>query len=142
MANGFTQRFRGKITAQSIWANGSQQYGAGAYVAYSTAGTQTLGLERLSAINAASAASVFTLGGMPVAGLEKILDLTVSSGVFIKAAAGSCFDPSTNTVFKSTYAQRLTLIGISSVAWRIRGVYPDTTAGGAPVGGGTLSTTT
>lgn len=144
MANGFTQRFRGKVQATQLWLQGIPLLGApGVNASYSTAGTQTLGNEPISSINASSAISIWTLGSAPVPGVRKVLELTaVSSGAFIKAAAGTAFDASTNTVMKSTYPMRIELVGVSTVRWSIVQAYPDTTAGGAPVGGITLSTTT
>lgn len=142
MATGFVQRFKGKIAAAALWFNGAQVFGPGAYVAYSTAGTQTIGAQALAKITASSAISIFTMSDLPAPGLEKFFDLAVTSGMFLKAASGASFDNSTNTVIKSTYNMRLNLMGLSSAKWAIMGVYPDTTAGGAPVGGITLSTTT
>lgn len=140
--NGFTNRSKGKATFQAVWFGGSAQYGSGSRVAYSTAGTQALGLEGICSINASSGASVFSMSELPAPGLTKMFDLTVSSAVFIKAAAGASFDASTNTVIKSTYTGRITLRGLTTAKWTIVDVYPDTTVGGAPVGGVTLSTTT
>lgn len=140
--NGIMQRFKGKIAAAALFLGGVYQYGPGSRVAYSTAGTQTLGAEGIASINASSGISIFSMADLPSAGQTKVFDLTVSSGVFIKAAAGASFDASTNTVIKSTYSQRITLRGLSTAKWTIVDVYPDSTAGGAPVGGVTLSTTT
>lgn len=148
MSNGFTQRFKGKIQAAALWLGNSAQFGPTANRAYSTAaGTNglaigTIGPEAVPSINASSALSVWQLTGPIVAGSRQTLDLTVSSAAFIKAPTGVSFDGSTNTVFKSTYTMRVSMLGLSSVAMRITDVYPDTTAGGAPVGGITLSTTT
>jgi hypothetical protein len=141
--SGFVTRVKGKATYAALWLGASAQYGNGAYVAYSTAGTQTLGREKVSSINASSGASVFTMSELPVPGLEREINMiTVSSAAFLKAAAGASFDASTNTVIKSTYTQRISLLGLTTAKWQITGVYPDNTAGGAPVGGITLSTTT
>lgn len=146
--NGFVQRFKGKIQATALFLGGSQVYGGGAAKSYSTAaGTGSLaigqlGPETVQTINASSGLSIFTMTDKPQAGESKVLDLLVSSGVFIKAASGVSFDSSTNPVFKSTYSMRVQLIGISSVAWRISNVFPMSTAGGAPLGGITLSQTT
>lgn len=142
MATGFTQRFKGKITGAALWLGGAPVYGPGSRVAYSTAGTQNIANEAISSINASSAMSIWSMTGLPAPGLQKVFDLTVSSGAFIKAAAGASFDASTATVIKSTYAMRLTLMGLSSAKWSIIDVYPETTLGGAPVGGVTLTTTT
>lgn len=141
--SGFTSRNKGKSTQVSFWNGASPQFGPGAYVAYSTAGTQTLGQEKISALTASSAIAIFSMSELPRPGLEREINvLSVSSGVFLKAAPGASFDASTNTVIKSTYAQRISLLGLTTAKWQITGVYPDTTAGGAPVGGITLSTTT
>lgn len=149
MASGFVQRWNGKIRAASLWLGGSQKFGPGARASYSTAaGTNglaigTIGPEGVVSINASSGASVFTLTDQIQAGFTKVLDLVVTSSVFIKAPTGVALDATTtNLVFKSTYSQRVSVVGLSSVAIRITDVYPDTTAGGAPVGGLTLSATT
>lgn len=144
MSNGFLQRFQGKISAAALWVAGYPQAGPGSAVAYSTAaGEQTLGPEKVSLITASSALSVFDLGSPPYPGVEKDIHIvSVSSGVFIKAAAGTAFDPSTNTVFKSTYAMLVSLIGETSLKWGIKSVFPPSTAGVATNGGITLSTTT
>lgn len=147
-ANGFVQRFKGKAQLAALWLGGSARFGSAAKVAYSTAaGTNglaigTIGLEAVPSINASSALSIWQLSNPVQAGWTQVLDLTVSSGAFIKAPSGVSFDGSTNTVIKSTYTMRLSLVSLSSIAMRITDVYPDTTAGGAPVGGVTLSTTT
>lgn len=141
MANGFTQRFKGKITASSLWLGGSPQFGPGAYVAYSTAGSMDPGTEKVSLLQASSAAVVSQLApGSPAQ--EKLLVIDVSSSIFIKAPAGGGFNGSTLSVFKSTYDMRVQLVAMSSLQWAIAQAYPDTTFGGAPVGGITLSTTT
>ena len=141
--SGFTTRQKGKVTFAALWLGASPQYGGGAAVSYSTVGTQTLGKEKLSLITASSGIAIFSMSELPVMGLERTINMiSVSSGVFLKAAAGASFDASTNTVIKSTYNQRINLIGVSSAKWQINSVYPDTTAGGAPVGGITLTTTT
>ncbi len=143
MANGIMQRFRGKVQAAGLFLGVSPQYGPGTRVAYSTAGTQTMGLEGISAINASSAISIWQMGLSPTPGLRHTIQFTaISSAAFVKAVAGVSFDESTNTVFKSTYVQRVSLLGMTTLKWSITDVYPDTTAGGAPVGGLTLSTTT
>jgi hypothetical protein len=145
---GFTQRFTGKISARSLWLGGSALMGQGARQSYSTAAVTgslpigTLGAEALQTINASSAISIFTMTDTPTPGEPKMLDLVVSSGVFVKAAPGTSFDPSTNTVLKSTYSMRVQLVGLSSNKWSIVNVFPMSTAGGAPLGGLTLSTTT
>lgn len=144
MPSGFTQRFRGKIQATQFWLQGIPLMGApGAAVSYSTDGTQTIANEPISSINASSAISIWTLSAAPMPGVRKTIELTaVSSGAFIKAKAGTAFDASTNTVIKSTYPMRIELIGVTTLRWSILQAYPDSTAGGAPVGGITLSTTT
>lgn len=141
MANGFTQRWKGKVAAVQLWVAGVPQNGPQAVVAYSTAGTQTLaGSGAIETINASSAISIWTMGYGPTPGREQVIDLiTVSSGAFIKAAAGASFDPSTNTVIKSTYAESITLLGLSTTKWAIKSVFPGTTLGGSGI---TLSTTT
>lgn len=142
MANGFTQRWKGKVTAQSVWMGAQQFFGPGATPSYSTAGTQTLSIARAARISASSGASVFTLGFAPSPGLEFNVSLTtVSSAAFVKAAAGTAFTPSTATVFKSTYEMQVSLIGLSTTNWGIRSVWPppSTLVGGSGI---TLSTTT
>lgn len=140
--SGFVTRFKGKVTAAALWLGKSAQFGPGSVVAYTTAGTQTLGYEGAATINASSAVSIWQMSDLPSPGMRKFYDLTVSSAMFLKAASGASFDGSTNTVIKSTYNMRLELRGLSTAKWSIVGAYPDTTAGGAPVGGITLSTTT
>lgn len=141
MATGFTQRFKGKITGASLWLGPSQQGGPGAYVAYTTAAALTIGNERVSKITASSASVVSQLAlGYP--GAEKTLVLDVSSGLFIKAPAGGGFNGTTLSVMKSTYDMQIKLTAMSSVQYALESAYPDTTAGGAAVGGVTLSTTT
>lgn len=143
MPSGFNQRWKGKIAAAQLWIGGVAQNGPSAVTAYSTAGTQTLaGSGAIETINASSALSIFTMGYGPSPGREQVIDLiVVSSGAFLKAAAGASFDPSTNTVIKSTYAQSITLIGLSTTKWAIKGLFPpaSTLVGGSGI---TLSTTT
>lgn len=143
MPSGIMQRFKGKIQATSFFLGGSPVYGAGAAVDYSTAGTQTLGLEGVSRIAASSGASVFTMAQPPFPGAEKhVYFQQISSAAFVKAASGASFDPSTNTVFKSTYAPMMvTLIGITTAKWGIKGVFPppSTLVGGSGIA---LTTTT
>lgn len=151
--NGFVNRSKGKSSFQTLWIGNSNQGGPGSYLAYSTAavtpgsGTTVigqLGPESISGVNASSGLTIWTLTALPVPGVRKQITLLNNvSGVFIKAPAGASFDQSTNTVIKSTYAPAtITLIGLTSAKFAIQDVYPDTTAGGAPVGGITLSTTT
>lgn len=144
MATGFVQRFKGKIAAEQLWVGGSAMVGPAAATLYSTAGTQTLGKEAVSLINASSAKSVFTLGFDPVPGLEKHIYLTaVSSGVQIKAKTNTLIGSSTSTVITSTIAlQMITLIGMSTTTWALKAVTPGSTAGVAPDLGVTLSATT
>ena len=148
MSNGFVQRFKGKISAASLWLGGTQQFGPGAVGVYSTnsvastAGILISGAGASNTINASSAISIFALNFPPVQGSEFELGLiNVSSGVFIKASPGTSFDPSTNTVIKSTYAMMITLVGLSTLKWGIKSVFPppSTLVGGS---GLTLSTTT
>ncbi len=144
MATGFPQRFKGKIAADQLWLGGSAMVGPSAAVAYSTAGSQTLGKEAVSNINASSGKSVFTLGFDPVPGMEKLIKLTaVSSGVQIKAKTGTFIDTTSLTVLTSTYApQAITLVGQSTLLWLIKSVYPGSTGGVAPAAGVTGSATT
>lgn len=142
--NGFVQRWKGKVVGAAYWVSGAGQvFGNGSAITYSTTGTQTMGQEAVSLINSSSAISIFSLSGAaPVHGIEKQIHLlTVSSGVFIKAGPGTSFDPSTNTVIKSTYAMMITLLGESSVKWGIKAVFPppSTLVGGSGI---TLTTTT
>lgn len=160
MASGFTQRWNGKVLAKLLGL-GSQGItlfsltgnpnltpadlltvdGAGGGAAYSTAGTQTIaGAVGVQTITSSSALSIWTLGALPYNGAELTLAIILnSSGVFIKAAAGSSFDPSTNTVMKSTIASQITLVGISTAKWAIKSVFPASTFANS---GLTLSTTT
>lgn len=144
MATGFVQRFKGKIVAAAQFFGPTQVYGPGTVFAGSTASAtlQTIPQANgVATINASSALSIFSLQGLPSPGAKLLLALTVSSGVFVKAAAGSAFDASTNTVFKSTYSMQVSLTGLSTVAWRVDGVWPppSTLVGGSGI---TLSTTT
>lgn len=141
--NGFTQRFTGKIRTGVLWLGRQQMNGSGAAASYSTAGTQTIAQQaRVNIITGSSGLSVFTLGFMPNIGHEYDFTFVVSSGVMLKAMAGSAFDASTNLVMKTTAAMNVKLIGISTVAWRVASVFPISTAGGGPVGGLTFSATT
>lgn len=142
MASGFVTRSKGKSSFQSLWIGGAQIGGPGTVVAYSTAGTQTLGAERVSQITGSSGASVFTMGTPPPIGVEKLIAIvSVSSAIFVKAPTGYSFDPSTNTVFKSTYAQQVAVVTLTTAKLSISGVWPppSTLVGGSGI---TLSTTT
>lgn len=157
--SGFTQRWQGKVLAKllGVGSGGITLYsltgapnltpadlysidGAATVTAYSTAGTQTIANPGgVDVITASSAISIFTLGSLPVLGVRKTLTLIVSSGVFIKAAAGSAFNSSTATVIKSTAAlTNIELLGRSTANWEIMSVYPVSTLGQTL----TLSTTT
>jgi len=142
--SGFTQRSKGKVAFSEMWAQGVQQFGQGSVIAYTTAGTQTIsGQSAFATIASSSVISIWQMGSPPAPGAEFVMDIiSVSSGVFIKASSVASFDPSTNTVIKSTYAMTITLIGLSSVKWGIKSVYPPSTIGVAPLAGITLSTTT
>lgn len=94
-------------------------------------------------LSASTGIAVFPMSGGPVAGVGKTIVITsVSSGVQIKAPAGASFDPSTNTVIKSTYPMTIELMGLSTLKYTIVGVSPPSTAGVATNFGITLSTTT
>lgn len=159
MASGFVQRWIGKVMAKSLWigsagiqlptlaspstvspADLNTLVGVGSAQSLTTASTTTTinGPGGLTSINSSSAITVWTLSA-PAAAVEKILDLTVSSAILIKAAAGAAFDQSTNTVIKSTQNSRITLVGISSIAYRIGSVYPGSTLANSIL---TLTTTT
>lgn len=143
--NGFTQRFRGKVQAAALWLGSSPQSGPNASVSYSTAagGGQTLGFERMSKIVSSSAATVWALPVNGIGGgVSKELVLDISSAAFIKAPTGGGFNGTTLSVAKSTYDMQVSLVAMSSVQYAIMGAYPDTTFGGAPVGGITLTTST
>lgn len=145
MATGFVQRFKGKIAVAAAWFGGVQEFGPGTLFV----GTTALAALTVPAANGAatiassSALTIWTLGQSPVAGAELEISLIqVSSGVFIKAAAGTSFDPSTNTVMKSTAARTITLYGLSTLKWAIKSVFPGDTVGTISPSGITLTTTT
>jgi hypothetical protein len=139
---GFNQRWKGKITAASLWLGGTQEYGSGAVYA-GTSDASTIPFQYGSAVVAsATAAAVYQMQQMPSPGAEfEFIITSVSSGIFLKAASGASFDASTNTVIKSTYAQTITLYGRSTVKWSVKSVFPaaSTLIGGSGI---TLSTTT
>ncbi len=148
--NGFVQRWKGKVALPvgGLFIGGvsvtpsaadlNTVLAAGTLTAYTTAGTQNIAAGNAT-ISASSALSIFSMLEAPKVSVERVLSLIlVSSGVFIKAAAGTSFDPSTNTVIKSTYAQQITLFGLSTTKWSIKSVFPVSTIGGTL----TLSTTT
>lgn len=144
-ATGFNQRWKGKIKAAVLMVGPTFFNGPQSVQSYSTASGvsgQTIGQQAsIANISASSGGAVFTLSD-PLPGIDLDLVLAPTSAIFIKASAGTAFDASTNTVIKSTYAMMLTLTGISTLAWRIQGVFPPSTAGVAPNSGITLSTTT
>lgn len=143
--SGFTQRFTGKIKTGQLWIGRQQQNGNGSVVAYSTLGTQTIDSDAIRAgtIASSSAISIFTLGGPPRRGHEIDLVISNSSGTFIKMMAGSFVGSTLSAVIKSTQPlQTITLLGLSTLLWGLKNVYPETTLGGAQPGGVTLSLTT
>lgn len=142
--SGFNQRWKGKIAAAAAWFGGVQEFGPGSLFVGTTAGSQTIpAANGAASIVSSSAISIWQIGAVPQPGVElEISLLTVSSGVFIKAAAGTSFDPSTNTVMKSTGARTITLFGLSTLKWSIKSVFPGDTVGNISPTGLTLSTTT
>lgn len=146
MATGFQQRWKGKIAIAAAWFGGVQEFGVGSGFSGTDATvTKTIPASAGSASLTAStgiATAIWTLGAVPQPGQELEIALTtISSGIFIKAAAGTSFDPSTNTVMKSTYAQMITLYGLTTAKWAIKSLFPppSTLIGGSGV---TLTTTT
>lgn len=143
MPTGFQNRYKGKnaFPIGGIWIGGVQVNASGADintvvgsgttagVAYTTAGTQTIaGAGGVATIAASSGIAIFALGASPILGVEKTIQIIQNSTkVFLKAAAGTSFDPSTNTVIASTLTPTLTLIGVSSLRWAIKGTFPPTT---------------
>lgn len=142
-ATGFVRRWKGKenIPIGSLWIGGVQMNASGAdlntlvsqgstaTVAYTTAGSQSiLAAGGVNTIAASSAVAIFSLAAAPIAGVEKTIQLIQnSSKIFLKASAGASFDASTNTVIASTLLPTITLIGVSSVKWTIKGMFPPTT---------------
>lgn len=113
--------------------------GAGLLTAYTTAGLNIANPGGIDTINASSALSIFSLTAAPVLGVRKTLVMTISSGIFVKAAAGTAFNGSTQTVMKSTLPLvNVELIGRSTTNWEIIGAFPISTAGATI----TLTTTT
>lgn len=143
MPSGFQQRFKGKVSAGALWLGGAPQFGAGSVIPLTTNAALNIPNVGTATLVSSSAATVWQMLGAPQQGLEmEIVTLNVANSVFIKAAPGTSFDPSTNTVIKSTQAQNIAMIGLSTVKWSIKSVFPASSAGGAPLGGITLSTTT
>lgn len=143
MANGFVTRTKGKEKIAALWLGKQAQNGVNSAASYSTAGTQTITPEaKVNLLTGSSGMAVFTLGFPPARGLEYNFIMAPTSGIMLAAQAGSAFDASTNTVLKSTYAMQVSLVGISTVAWRVKSVFPQSTAGVAPLSGITLTTTT
>lgn len=164
MATGFTQRWQGKVLAKNLgvgsggvtmfgFPGGSTQTdpnitradllsidGAATVTAYSTAGTQNIANPGgIDTISASSALSIFALTAAPYIGARKTLVMTISSGIFVKAAAGTAFNGSTQTVMKSTLPLlNVEMIGRSTTNWEILSIFPVSTAGASL----TLSTTT
>lgn len=151
---GFLNRFKGKQSypVGGIWIGGTQLTPSGldlnTLAGSGTAQTITTGSTingpgGVTSISATTAIAVYPMTGGPVAGVEKTIVITsVSSGIQIKAPAGASFDPSTNTVIKSTYAMTIKLMGLSTTKYTIQSVAPPSTAGVAVNFGITLSTTT
>lgn len=144
-ATGFNQRWKGKVKAAVLMVGPTFFNGPQSVASYSTASGvagQTIG-QQASVVNVSgsSGMAVFTLSD-PQPSIDLDLVLSPTSGIMIKASPGTAFDASTNTVIKSTYPMLLTLTGISTLAWRVQGVFPPSTAGVAPNSGITLSTTT
>lgn len=142
--SGFIQRWKGKVAVAAAYFGGVQEFGAGSLFVGTTAGAQTIpATNGAASIASSSAISIWTIGAIPQAGAElEIALISVSSGVFIKAAAGTSFDPSTDTVMKSTGARTITLYGLSSLKWAIKSVFPGDTVGNISPTGITLTTTT
>lgn len=128
MTTGFTQRWKGKITAASLWVAGQQQNGI-----ESPSTDSTLGAVRTSRLTPSSGAGVYTVPapGLYGIGLERnILIPSVSSGAKLKAAAGSNFGvigTSTMIVLASTVPMSLSLLAVSSVQWQLKGVWSTST---------------
>lgn len=144
MATGFTQRWKGKTSASAVWWQGTQVFGPGTvFTGNDATATKTIPVVNgIALLTAATAAAVWMIGATPIPGQPLLVSIpSVSSAIFVKAPSGVSFDASTNTVFKSTYAMQVTLRGISSLAYRIEGVWPppSTLVGGSGI---TLTTTT
>ena len=142
MSNGFVQRFKGRVQAAQLWLAGVPMNGPQSVLAFTTASATITPPSAIATLTATTGISVFTLGYAPLFGQELSLAvISVSSGVQIKAAAGTSFDPSTNTVIKSTQVQTITLLGVSTTKWSIKSVFPPSTLS-TLINGITLSTTT
>lgn len=152
-ANGFVGRDLGKVKVQQLWLGKQALNGAPSVANLSTvAGVGQTIPEQAHLVNiASSAASVFPMQALPGKGQEQRLNLipstTGAGAIFVTAPAGlgfgfSTLDPSTFNTIKSTYPMVLTLIGVSSLRAGIGSVFPQSTAGVAPLSGVTLSTTT
>lgn len=160
MPSGYQQRWQGKVLAQmfGVGAGGIQLASVSGAPVVSPSDLQTIdgqatvqalttaastdinGPGGVSSIASTSAISVWSLANVPSPGVQKTIALiSVSSGVFIKAASGSSFDGSTNTVMKSTVAATITLMGLSTTKWSIKSVYPGSTLASSAL---TMSTTT
>lgn len=141
MATGFVQRWKGKISAASIWYGGVNTTGADNIT--STVISATIAGNGVSQIFSTSSATVLTLG-QPQPGLDRNLVIVqCSSGVLFKAAPGSyfAFGPGSSfTVMKSTAPQAsICLTGLSTAAWGILGAWSTSTAA---IFSPTFSTTT
>ena len=126
MATGFAQRWKGKVTADALWVSGWFFNGV-----QSPAAASTLNTFMNANIISATAASAYTLQP-PEPGVPVTLALTnVSSGVAIKAAAGSNFGVmggSSMIVMKSTVQMTIEMVGVSTVSWAIKSVWSTSTS--------------
>lgn len=111
---GLAQRWQASIKATKLFIG---RGGVNYQPEVAAVGT-TMGPGGLSIIASASAAEVFTLAA-PQPGLEKTLAFqSISSGAFVKLASGT-FD-GTNPVIKSTVAQLVRLMGLSTSRYSLQ----------------------
>lgn len=126
MASGFTQRWKGKITAAELYIQGVSMFDV------ETPSTDsTLGAVRVSKITNSSGAGIYTVPRPTFAGQDRTLAITsISSGAFFKAAAGTSFGlmgTSTMTVMKSTIQMSIDICALSTALWAVRGVWSTST---------------
>lgn len=153
--NGFTNRWLGKIMAKSLWI------GSGGVQTPSVAGSSIVTQQDIAALGGAGLASTalstavnISNGGIttipaataafsypladPFPGREKVLTtLGASSGArTVYGSSVVTFDGTNNKItFSASVLQSITLLGLSTARWAIKGTYP----GGSTVGGSTVA---
>ena len=130
MANGFQQRWLGKVMAKQFWLAGSQFTGSSADYNTSRYAAVVAAASTVTAL-LASTVGITTINGTsltytlpaPVVGQRKVYDAAAAASTTLLrrlyTGAGVLFD-STNTVLSlSTVAGGVELIGVTTAKWSI-----------------------